>query len=151
MMVVRIVACKRKTPLSWLIRKLCNSPYSHLGIMANNGKMIDADWGGVKVRPLYEDYDEFRIYMPESDWKLACNWLSGQRGKRYDFLGALGTAIYNALGWKRAKNLLNDVGKWTCSELVFEFCRHGGIILKKNVDGANFHPGHILSSKAVKG
>lgn len=150
MMVVRIVACKYKTPVSWLIRMLCNSPYSHLGIMANNGKMIDSDWGGVKIRNLPKGYDEFWVYVPENDWKLACNWLSRQVGKRYDFCGALGTAICNALGRKREKNLFSDVDKWTCSELVFEFCRHGGVILKKNVDGANFHPGHILTSKAVK-
>ena len=88
--------------------------------------------------------------MDFENWKAANEWLHKRTGDKYDFMGAIGTAIFNAMGKKREKNILGDSQRWTCSELVYGYFLAGGIMLKDGVDIANFHPGHILSSKAVK-
>lgn len=150
MMVIRIVACKSSTPLSWFIRKFCKSPYSHLGIMANNGKMVDADWGGVRVRSLPKEYDEFYVSVPEAGWKNACSWLAKQTGKDYDHFALPGLAIYTAMGWRRKPNLLQAEDKFFCSELVFRFCEEAGVTLMGGIDSANYHPGRILDSSCRK-
>lgn len=150
-MTVTIIATKTKTPVSWLIRRITNSPYSHLGIKISEKLMIDSDWGGVKVRYLPEKFDKFIVEVPNIEsLKKANDWLLNQRGKAYDFPGVLSTAIYNSLGWKRKKNNLQDADKFTCSELVFRYCEEMGLILLCGVDSANFHPGHIVTSIARK-
>lgn len=148
-MVIRIVATRSSTPVSWLIRLITNSPYSHLGIKLNNKHMIDADWGGVKVRELPTKYDEYIINgIPIDDFKKGNRWLMNQRGKAYDFPGVISTALYNMLGWKRKKNNLQDPDKYTCSEYTFRYFEEMNTTLLCGVDSANFQPSHISISKA---
>ena len=148
-MVVRIIATRSNTPVSWLIRLITNSPYSHLGIKIDSTHMIDADWGGVKVRNLPKKYDEFIVEnILVDDFKCGNYWLMTQRGKAYDFPGVISTAIYNALGWKRKKNNLQDSDKYTCSELTFRYFEEMNNVLMCGVDSANFQPNHILMSRA---
>lgn len=148
---VHIIATASKTPISWLIRLITNSPYSHLGIKLSNDLMIDADWGGVKIRQLPEKHDEFVVStITTENFSKGIIWLLSQRGKSYDFPGVLSTALYGALGWKRKKNILQDADKYTCSELVFRYFEEMGIILMCNVDSANFEPGMINFSIAKK-
>lgn len=148
-MIVRVVATRSNTPISWLIRLITNSPYSHLGIKLNNKFMIDADWGGVKIRKLPKKYDEFIVNNISIDnFKIGNRWLMNQRGKSYDFLGVISTAIYNMFGKKRTKNNLHDPDKYTCSEYVFRYFEEMNTALLYNVDSANFQPSHLPDSKA---
>lgn len=148
---ITIIATANKTPVSWLIRTITNFSYSHLGIKLSNTTMIDADWGGVKVRNIPKKYDEFVVKNIDTEnFSKGVKWLFAQRGKSYDFIGVFITAIYNALGWKRKKNNLQDSDKYTCSEYIFRFFEEMDIILLCGVDSANFHPGHIEKSKARK-
>lgn len=149
-MTATIIATKSSTPLSWLIRRITNSPYSHLGIKISEKLMIDANWGGVKVRYLPEKFDKFTVEVPNIEsLRKANDWLLNQRGKAYDFPGVISTAIYNSLGWKR-KNNLQDADKFTCSELVFRYFEEMGITLLCGVDSANFQPNHVVTSIARK-
>lgn len=144
-----IIATKSKTPVSWLIRLITNSPYSHLGIKLSDSLMIDADWGGVKVRPLPEKYDEFIVgNITTENFSKGIIWLLSQRGKSYDFPGVLSTAFYVALGWKRKKNILQDPDKFTCSEYVFRSIEEMNVRLVCDVDSANFEPGMVINSRA---
>ena len=146
-MVIQIVASKDGNPLSLLIRLLCNSPYSHVGIKLSDNYMMDANWGGVKLRELPKKYDLYEVDVTPEGKKRANSWLKRQYNKKYDFIGSIGTAVYNALGKKREKNILDKDNYYTCSELVFRYCEAAGIKLLCNVDSANFHPGHLSTSK----
>ena len=104
-MVVRIIATRSSTPVSWLIRLMTNSPYSHLGIKLSSKHMIDSNWGGVKVRHIPKKYDEYTIEMTPEGIKRANNWIKRQINKKYDFIGTIGVAFYNAIGKKRYMNI----------------------------------------------
>ena len=149
-MIVRIIACKSKGLVPWLIRLNTNSPYNHLGLMASESRMIDVDIGGVGLRSLPSAYDVFEVEMDTEAWKRACSWLNRQMGKPYDYFALPGLALYTALGWRRKPNLLNDSGSFFCSELVFRFCEAGGVKLMDDIDSANFHPGRIIYSPIAK-
>lgn len=146
---VRIVACKSKGLIPWLIRLNTKSPYDHLGLMASESRMIDASTDGVALRPLPDAYDVFEVEMATEAWKGACSWLCCQMGKPYDYFALPGLALYTALGWREKSNPLEVRGKYFCSELVFRFCEVGGIKLMDDMDSSNFHPGRIIYSKAT--
>lgn len=148
-MIVRIIACKNKGFIPWLIRLNTKSPYDHIGLMASENRMIDANTGGVALRPLPDVYDVFEVEMAAEAWKGACSWLCCQMGKPYDYFALPGLALYTVLGWRKKKNRLEDRDKYFCSELVYRFCEEGGGQLMDDMDSSNFHPGRIVGSKAT--
>lgn len=109
-------------PVSYAIKLLTWSEYSHVGFILNDNVVLDSTFtaGGVKIR----SFDEIkkhssRILIREyprisSD---SINWAKSQIGKPYDFTAIIGIPFRR--NWQ-------EEDRWFCSELVAWACEKAG-------------------------
>ena len=121
LMIGDIIFIRTKSPISWLIRKLTKSKYSHVAIlMSDSGNfLIESDFlKPVKIRK--NNYTQFEIVhlniTNEERLKLV-SFLVDQTNRKYDYKRIAGIVL-NILGLSDNKNLWNDYNKDICSELM---------------------------------
>lgn len=92
----------------WLIRKYCNSRYSHVEIVVGGIACAADAWSGkVRTAPV-TTFNRDNWDVVEVELQKDAPWLLNQVGKGYDWLGILGLIT---LGF-------DDPSRWYCSELA---------------------------------
>lgn len=145
---MRVLLFKGKSVVSRLIQWQTRSPYSHVAVELDDGRIIEA-WhiGGVSMYKdraamavYHEVGTEIDVYKP---WALTAaqalnveRFLVSQVGKKYDF-----RSVFRFVSRRSAKE--ND--KWFCSELVAEAFKYAGYPLLHG-EAANFSPRDIAMS-----
>lgn len=128
-----VVLVSKSNPLSLAIRACTGSKYSHSCLYLGKGKVIDAAFGGVKVRDLkhYTAHHGYAILRPwaspaEIDYAIAFARL--KIGAGYDYLGLVG------IGWemftKEQENPWDNKDKYWCSELIADAYLTAGLKLE---------------------
>ena len=125
-MKVRIHQCRHKgwfVPLSWLIRLVQKTKYSHYAIefnsLAGNTMIVDATHCTVKSQTLQrfvEHYKIIKTFEVEVQYPrdMVCRWFEHYYGTPYATAQLVGIVIKNKkLGWADKK--------MTCNELILRF------------------------------
>lgn len=107
-----VLFCKDNSLLSWLIRLLTWSSWSHVAVQ--HGEMaIQAVWPKVELVSAEEIIDRYTVVemriFPAVNRQGAWSFLQDQVGKPYDWMALLGFLFRK--DWARPT-------KWFCSELV---------------------------------
>jgi len=142
-----IVLVRNRGLIAWLIRVITKSPYDHIGIFSSPSEVIEAKPKGV----LKSDFADcirdrsFVVYRLKNEKKFSVNkaiaFAESFVGDEYDFFQIF-KILFKFL-FKRKRNDNNRA--WTCSELVAEAYREGGIKVNKNLDYAT--PGTFWRSE----
>ena len=119
---MKLLYCRSRNPLSWLIRLITWSDWSHIVILAPDGSSaVEAAWGGVKATTLLKAILSNDIVQcvehPCSDPDQSWLWAMAQVGQPYSYLGLMGMLVHQ--DWRRA-------GTWECSSLATEALAQGG-------------------------
>lgn len=115
-----IIFEKGRGPISWCIKKVTNSEYSHVAVYYGNGLVIHSHLlGGVHITNLKSigEYDVYRIKEGLTDkqktlMKSACIDYLGMQYDLPQIFGYLWTAVFEG------DNKLNNPNLVICSELV---------------------------------
>lgn len=127
-----VILVSKRAPLSLIVRWATNSRWSHSALYLGNGEVVDAAFGGVKVRPastyLRHPHailraDKFESYQVEDAVRKALSF----RGEGYDYLGLVG--IGYSLFLKKQENPWDAKSKRWCSELVADAYISAGLDL----------------------
>ena len=110
---MRIVFSRSKSFLSWVIRTITRSPWSHCGILTDSGTVIEAAWPKVREVPLALALADTSVHavvtFPCHNPQAMLAFARAQIGKAYDWRGILG--FFLDRDWR-------DEDCWWCSELV---------------------------------
>lgn len=100
-----------------IISIFTRSKYVHSACYIGDDLIIESQWEGVKIKPIYGNYDVFRHKeASKTQLRRAVTFMQNQLNAKYDFIGVFGVAINILLG--RKKNCFDDKNKYWCSELV---------------------------------
>lgn len=121
---MRLIFGRSHLPLSYVIRLLTWSQWSHVAVELDDGRVIEAVWSGVRLTTFTECTKQMSKYtLVELEKKdaattsKAVSWLLDQVGKKYDK-----AALFGFLAKRDWQNSL----KWFCSELQAAFCKRLG-------------------------
>lgn len=119
---MRILFCRSRTVISWLIRLLTWSDWSHVVIVGPDGvNTVEADWPKVYIGTLIDarrtndivEEREFPCANPQAAWE----WALAQAGKRYDWTALAGFLAHRDWAYP---------DRWFCSELAAAALQEGG-------------------------
>ena len=104
-----------------LICFITRSPYSHVEISDIHDDFgyhmcwsSDAWDGDVRLKRIWYNPDKWDIVEISPERTL--DWFDQHKGKKYDFIGLLGTVL--KVSW------FNSNSKWFCSEIIAEFLNY---------------------------
>ena len=121
---MKILFCRSNTFVSWAIRLLTWSEFSHVVLVTPTGTCIEATWP--RVHEVTRDFVNgdndvvVEVELPCLDPVEATWWARGQIGKPYDWRALLGFLIHR--DWTEGQH-------WFCSELVAAAFEEGGMPL----------------------
>jgi uncharacterized protein YycO len=122
---VKILLFKGKSLISRLIQWQTRSPYSHVAVQLNDGRIVEA-WhiGGVGylTEHTHTPKTEIDVFKIEGEYNILAveKFLSAQIGKKYDF-----RSVFRFVSRRDAP--ADD--RWFCSELVVTAFYMGGLDL----------------------
>ena len=118
-MIGDIVFVRTRSPISWLIRKLTNSKWSHICVKMSDSFIIESDFlKSVKVRRMeYRDFRLVHLNITDPERIRLVTFLLEQTSVKYDY-GRIFGILANILGISKNKNLWDSYNKLICSELV---------------------------------
>jgi len=151
-----IVLSKEQTTMSWLVRKVTKSNWSHVGIYNGLGKVISSvPFRGVVYKNYGDMFDVcsnvcvYRVKdLSEEKADEVLKFCDSKQGIKYDFAQAA------LLGWRIVFNTLETAksdpnpNNFVCSELVAEAFHSVGIDFGKIPD--NVLPGTIEKSPLTR-
>lgn len=114
-----IIFVRTGSLISWLIRKLTNSKWSHVCIKMSDSFIIESDFlKPVKVRRMrYTDFQTVHLDITDSERIRLVTFLLEQTSVKYDYGRIIGI-LANILGISKNRNLWDSYNKLICSELV---------------------------------
>jgi len=99
--------------------RLVSKDYTHIGVITEDGRMIDASALGVFEREI-PTHVPFRIMRlkgaTDKDLSGIISEMRSHTGEKYSFTGAVFAGILRLLGLKTIANKIDK--KWFCSEIV---------------------------------
>ena len=111
--------------VSWLVKKLTKSRWSHTGFIVN-GQIIDSDITGVAKRKYYLTRDNseiIRLKLTPIGRQLVLRKINTLLGSGYDYL-LIFSLFYHLLRGRRHHENIRDLdGYFTCSEFVATCCQ----------------------------
>lgn len=135
MMIGSILLVKRSSLISWIIRKLAKSKYSHaaISLTEDNSVVVDADsFRRVMVRKnIFETPEIIDVALTPKQKADLVDYLLKQCGVEYDYFQVLGFAI-RILGLSKKTNLWDSQKRFQCIELVDRAYMSIGIDLLPN-------------------
>ena len=151
------VLCFRgRGPASWLIRRLTNSRYSHIGLSYRFEERVyclEAVGAGVRLVLMSElmkryhgGIDYYRVDAPEKVRRKAVSWGFTQLGKLYDTAGIVRFAWTVLTGNARQARRDDD---WFCSELVAAAFEESGLRLV-DLEAGYTTPSDLVRSSALE-
>jgi uncharacterized protein YycO len=151
MITLRLVSEKR-SPISFIIRRVTYSPFSHAEFKLPDGTYLGSLMkGGVQIRPAdYAKYDVEALFVadvtPEVETKIY-EFIHKQIGKPYDKLGIINLALQhkdnNTGSWK-------DDTAWFCSELIAAAFEYAGYPLLIVPDADHVTPRDLTTSVRLR-
>lgn len=118
---MKLIFGRSHLPLSYIIRFLTWSQWSHVAVELDDGRVVEAVWSGVRITTFAECTKHMSKYTlvelkkeDEETTSKAVAWLLEQVGKNYDK-----SALFGFLAKRDWQNPL----KWFCSELVAVFLK----------------------------
>ena len=110
---MRVAFCRSNTLASWLVRVFSWSEYSHVAIVSDDGRVVEAVWPRVRELSL-DDFESDNgltkfVAFPCADPAGALAWARSQIGKPYDLLAVVGFVMHR--DWTATR-------RWFCSEFV---------------------------------
>jgi len=153
-----LILVRNKGIVSYLIRKLTNSYWNHVGIIENEDTVIESTFGrGVARTDLIDFLNdskakklEFALYkikdITEEQADTMVKFISQRVGHKYDFFQFISLFFMLILKITRRSEPMDYTSKWLCSELIAECAYQAGIKFHKNIDPDNITPGDIASS-----
>lgn len=134
---MQMAFCRSSSPISWGIRVVTWSPWSHVAIL-NGNDVVEAVYPRVctsTLDKLLAKYDEVQVVaMPCARPDLAWAAALSQVGKPYDVLADLGILIHHQ--W-------DHTDKWICSELAVWVIAQGGTELFRPDLQGRITPGNL--------
>jgi len=117
-----VLFCRSRTVISWLIRLITWSDWSHCVVLHPDGiRTLEARWPRVAASTLpavLADNDIVRaVRFPCAYPQTAWTWGIGEVGNDYSVLGDLGILLHR--DWRRP-------GTWECAGFVTELLARGG-------------------------
>ena len=117
-----ILFCSSRDPISWAIRELTWSDWSHVGILEPNGKyVVEARYSEVRRVPLAVFLADNDVVQPKQyrcdDLQSAIGFAWEQVGKPYDVKALFGFIEHRDIA---------SPDKWFCSELGIATLNAGG-------------------------
>ena len=147
---MRIALYKGTSIVSRIIKFFTRSEYSHVAIILDNDKVIEA-WNGTKDKLIFKrtkdlltnlstdhtpdtEVEIYELPIPIDVRVKAFDFYNAQVVKKYDLAGALGQPLFIIK--------THDKNKWFCSELLVEGLIQGGLH-RKDLDSSKVSPGDI--------
>ena len=135
---MKILFCRSKDLVSWLIRMFTWSSWSHVAILTPEGTAIEATWPKVRevpVKTITDAHDEWRIVeLPCADPDVAIRWARAQIGLRYDWTALAGFLVHH--DW-------SEPFRWFCSELAAAAFEESGSPLFRGEVMRRITPEHL--------
>lgn len=145
-MIGSILLVRSSSPISWIIRKLTKSDYSHVAIsvVEDDSIVIDADsFRRVKVHPNdFEVSVKIDVNLAKDQQDQLLDYLLKQVDLQYDYLQVLGFAV-RLLGLSTKTNLWDSKKKIECVELVDKAFLSIGIDLLPGLPDGDATPGQL--------
>jgi hypothetical protein len=118
-MIGDVIFVRTHSPISWIIRKLTNSKWSHVAIVLSEHYLIETDFlKPVRVRRnKYSQTAVAHLNISDKERLELVSFLLEQTSRGYDYYRIAGILAY-ILGFTKNKNLWNDYNKDICCELV---------------------------------
>lgn len=147
---MKLLMYRGKSLVSKAVKLQTRSPYSHAAVQFSDGKIIEAwhtggkwPWEGT-VRWIAHPWEGHSPNTPVDTYLLAESYEEDaareyaelQTGKKYDF-----SSVFRFVSRRDAAS--ND--KMFCSELAWEICNAGGLVLL-HANPAHLAPGHLVMS-----
>jgi hypothetical protein len=148
-MIGSILFIHTSSPLSWIIRKVTKSQFSHVAISISddNAQIVEADVFkrlGAKMNP-YKNYEVVDVEMNESQREQLLIFLKSVYGKQYDYLFILGIFL-RLIGVRRNDMWSDRSNRIMCSELVDDAFLSVGIDLVPNRATDNVTPADLYNA-----
>ena len=121
---MKILYCRSKDPISWIIRVLTWSDWSHVVVLStDNEKCYEARWPRVREATLAQVLANNTIVRAVNHHIIspqnAIEWCRSQVGKPYDIIALFGFILHRARNWQNPT-------KWFCSEFAAMAWEQGG-------------------------
>lgn len=139
---MKIVLFKGRGLLSFIIRTVTRSHYSHAAVLLKGGDIIEAWHSGVRRKFLYDfnNVDVFSVHV--DDEEKIIKFLESKIGFKYDF-----SSVFKFL---TKRQVLQSDEKYFCSELIFEAFQEAGINLLERIEAWAVSPGLLALSPYLK-
>ena len=136
---MRILFCRSNSLISWLIRLITWSSFSHVVLLDPDGiRTVEATWPRVKEWTLAGVMGDNHVVqissLPCANPEAAMAWARSQVGKPYDLLGIFGFLLHEDM---------HSPNRWWCSDLVAEAFEEGGTPLFREGSLARVDPQHL--------
>lgn len=127
-----VISFRARTLIGKTIGLFTNSDFSHTAAYIGNGKYVHSNQKGVHLSPVSELNIEDIVVLRHKKARnkqlnKAIDWMVGEVGKKYDFLGLVGIGLH-ILGLKKG-NPWDHKNRYWCSELVADGYLNAGIYL----------------------
>jgi hypothetical protein len=118
-MIGDVIFVKTRSPISWAIRKLTKSEWSHVAVIMSDHFLIESDFlKPVKVRiNRYSQTKIVNLNISDEERLKLVSFLLDQTNRGYDYGRIMGILLY-LLGFTKNRNLWNDYNKDICCELI---------------------------------
>lgn len=146
-----LVACYQgRSAMSRVIRWLTRSDYSHVAVVLNDGRVVEAWSGGVRIVDSLSDQHtpgttvdlfEFDPPLTQGQEGAGERYLLGRIGKRYDWTG-----VFRFVTRRRG----SDANRDFCSELLDQTVRAMELTLFRHTQSWEIPPGWVPRSLALK-
>ena len=133
--------------ISKLIKWQTRSIFSHVGVLTDDGKVLEAIEGsGVRIRDWAEEDKRNTVQftvdgLGQEGWEKTIAFMKAQIGKKYDWW-----AIIRFV----SRRYMPDNDHWFCSELVFTAVREGGVHLLRRIRPSEVSPGGLSTSPLLR-
>lgn len=139
-MIGSVMFMRSSSPISWIIRKVTRSEWSHtaISISDDNSWIIEADaLKRIKPKPnRYKEYEIVDICTTDQQKLMLLQFLLKQTDVPYDYRRIIGILLY-LIGLTKNDNLWNTTNRTICNELISEGYRHIGIDFGKAITPAD--------------
>ncbi|MNF65000.1 hypothetical protein D3C84_467500 [compost metagenome] len=152
MVVGDIVFFKGQTWISKIISKLTGSPYTHVGIVLSDNKILEANrFIKTRIRSIKDSeiYIVMRCNLTEEQKKLIYTNSHNFIGIGYDYLEIAEWFFKLSINYK-GYGFVNNANRVYCSELIDLVFKSAGIDLVPNRVDGDVLPVHLLNSPLLK-
>ncbi|OEH86117.1 hypothetical protein BHU72_14440 [Desulfuribacillus stibiiarsenatis] len=142
-----LILVRGGSPISKLIQKHTNSPYSHVTIVLDQLHLMENSWYfPVSIRHLEYQEESFDVFRPKSltmeEKQIISKFLMAHINTKYDYFQVFTHWLHLLFDFR----IINSNTRFHCAELINEAFQAAGIFLVKGFPT----PGEISKSEFLK-